>query len=30
MSFMDVWQYHTPMVIVDLSTGFFITANPGG
>ncbi len=30
MSFQDVRNWHTPMVIINLTNGGFITANPGG
>jgi hypothetical protein len=30
MSYADVLVYHTPIMIMELDTGSFITANPGG
>lgn len=30
MSLIDVYRYHTPIVIVNLTNGGFISANPGG
>lgn len=30
MSLLDVFAYHTPMVIVNLTNGGFLSANPGG
>ncbi|MEI6634489.1 MAG: hypothetical protein WCP22_11830 [Chlamydiota bacterium] len=30
MSLADVYAYHTPIVIIDMTNGGFVTANPGG